>query len=323
MDTARHRPGKRSGGTFAAVCVLALAAVLSSLAPGARAAPVPVSAREPPGFVVAVHRIRPEHFAEDACTIIEKEAAPRGMPAAFIARLIWVESRFAPAAVSPKGAQGIAQFMPGTARLRRLADPFEPISALTASIGYLAELRRRFGNLGLAAAAYNAGEARAESYVANGGSMPLETEDYVRRITGRSIAEWVGAADEAPKPLDAALPFVAACRRMVETRRAATLPAAPPPEPSASVPSAPRQPWGVQVYESFSVAQAVSVFRNHQKRLPDIFGDGPPMIVPVRNYSMGYRLRHAAFLGAPTRAEADRKCAAMRGRGVACIVLKP
>ena len=110
--------------------------------------------------------------------------------------------------------------MPGTAALRQLADPFEPVTALIASIRYLAELRSRFGNLGLAAAAYNAGEQRVENLLAGrGGSMPLETEDYVLKITGRPIADWKGAADETPKPLDKALPFAAACAKMVETRR--------------------------------------------------------------------------------------------------------
>ena len=68
-------------------------------------------------------------------------------------RLIWRESRFNPSAVSPKGAQGIAQFMPGTAGERGLLDPLNPVQALPKSAEFLAELRSQFGNLGLAAAA--------------------------------------------------------------------------------------------------------------------------------------------------------------------------
>src|SRR5690606_41926809 len=62
-------------------------------------------------------------------------------------------------AVSYKGAQGIAQFMPGTAEERGLADPFEPKSAIGHSASLLTDLRREFGNFGLAAAAYNAGRS--------------------------------------------------------------------------------------------------------------------------------------------------------------------
>ena len=62
--------------------------------------------------------------------------------------------------VSPKGAAGVAQFMRATASWHGLADPFEPVEALRHSAAYLRELLDRFGNLGLAAAAYNAGPGR-------------------------------------------------------------------------------------------------------------------------------------------------------------------
>ena len=107
---------------------------------------------------------------------------------------------------------------------------------------------------------------------------------------------------------------------MVEGRKAPTVQVAL--GPASKAPSGPRQPWGVQVYESFSRAQAVNIFRGLQKRHPAIFGAAPPMIVPVVNYSMGRRLRHAVFVGAPTRTAADRKCAEMRRSGLACLVLK-
>ena len=69
--------------------------------------------------------------------------------------------------MSPKGAEGIAQFMPRTADWHGLADPFDPIEALRHSAGYLRELRDRFGNLGLAAAAYNAGPGRVSAWLAS------------------------------------------------------------------------------------------------------------------------------------------------------------
>ena len=98
--------------------------------------------------------------ADDICRTLEQTAAENYLPVEFFARVIWQESRFNARAVSPKGASGIAQFMPQTASWHGLADPFDPIEALRHSAGYLRELRDRFGNLGLAAAAYDAGPGR-------------------------------------------------------------------------------------------------------------------------------------------------------------------
>lgn len=131
-----------------------------------------------------------ERFASLFCSEIERTSEENSLPPSFMARLIWKESRFDPSAVSPVGAQGIAQFMPGTARDRRLGDPFDPQQALTASADYLGELRVSFGNLGLAAAAYNAGEQRVRNWLAGLGSLPAETEDYVLVVTGRTPDEW-------------------------------------------------------------------------------------------------------------------------------------
>src|SRR5215210_4108191 len=99
-----------------------------------------------------------EKFVADICSATETQANRAGLDANFLVRLLWKESMFDPNAVSPKGAQGIAQFMPGTAELRGLADPFNATAAVAASASYLAELKKTFGNVGLAAAAYNAGE---------------------------------------------------------------------------------------------------------------------------------------------------------------------
>jgi soluble lytic murein transglycosylase-like protein len=93
----------------------------------------------------------------------------------FFARVIWQESRFNAFAVSNKGAQGIAQFMPQTAGARGLADPFDPIQALHHSAGYLHELLTQFGNLGLAAAGYNAGPGRVSAWLAGKKGLPDET----------------------------------------------------------------------------------------------------------------------------------------------------
>src|SRR5437667_6645899 len=113
--------------------------------------------------------------------MIEAAARSSDLPLEFFARVIWQESRFHPDAVGPMTrsgdrAQGIAQFMPRTAAERRLLDPFNPVEALPKSAEFLKELAGEFGNLGLAAAAYNAGPRRVRDWLAGQGSLPRETQ---------------------------------------------------------------------------------------------------------------------------------------------------
>jgi len=114
---------------------------------------------------------------EAVCLMIEAAARANDVPLEFFARVIWQESRFQSDAVGPltrhgQRALGIAQFMPGTASERRLLDPFDPVQALPKSAEFLSELRNQFGNLGLAAAAYNAGPRRVQEWLAGSGPMP-------------------------------------------------------------------------------------------------------------------------------------------------------
>jgi hypothetical protein len=127
---------------------------------------------------------------EQICSTLETAASNHELPVAFFARLIWQESRFRIDARSPVGARGIAQFMPGTAEWRGLADPLDPIESLRKSADYLRELRNQFGNLGFAAAAYNGGSGRVQKWLKGRGGMPRETRDYVRIVTGSPIEEW-------------------------------------------------------------------------------------------------------------------------------------
>jgi soluble lytic murein transglycosylase-like protein len=126
------------------------------------------------------------------CQALALEAAANDLPVEFFTRLIWQESRFKPEAISPAGAQGVAQFMPGTARMRGLEDPFDPLPAIAKSAQLLRDLHREFGNLGLAAAAYNAGPGRVHDWLGGRRPLPGETRAYVRIVTGRSAEEWAG-----------------------------------------------------------------------------------------------------------------------------------
>src|ERR1700761_5539892 len=149
------------------------------------------------------------------CGIVETSAKAEGLPADFFTKLIWRESSFRPNAVSPAGAQGVAQFRPGPANERGLIDPFDPAAAIPASARFLNELKLRFGNLGLAAAAYNAGPTAAARWIAKKGSLPFETEDYVLAVTGHNADEWRSdkpPAEPAPDKSPSCLSLVAVLR---------------------------------------------------------------------------------------------------------------
>src|SRR6202035_2773403 len=119
------------------------------------------------------------------------------------------ESRFDARAVSPKGAEGIAQFMPSTASWHGLADPFEPVEALRHSAAYLREL---LDNLGLAAAAYNAGPGRVSAWLTNHCALPAETRNYVALVTGWTADEW--ASSSPPEKADTTIPQGVPCTRL-------------------------------------------------------------------------------------------------------------
>jgi hypothetical protein len=126
------------------------------------------------------------------CTTVRTAAEENELPVNFFARLIWQESRFKTDEKSRAGALGIAQFMPQTAALRGLANPWDPIASLQKSADFLRDLREQFGNLGLAAAAYNGGPGRVTAWLKGRGGLPKETRDYVQIITGVPVEQWRG-----------------------------------------------------------------------------------------------------------------------------------
>src|SRR6202047_4651172 len=126
---------------------------------------------------------------ERLCKTIESAAREYDLPVEFFTRLIWQESRFDTHAVSRAGAQGIAQFMPATAVRVGLRNPFDPFEAIMKSAEHLHDLRKQFGSLGLAAAAYNAGPKRVQDWLAHARGLPQETEAYGRIFTGGSGGE--------------------------------------------------------------------------------------------------------------------------------------
>jgi hypothetical protein len=151
----------------------------------------------------------PEASMEEVCSKLAAAAQEAEIPVPFLARLIWQESRFRSREISPVGAQGMAQFMPATAAEEGLDDPFDPLKAIPAAAGFLRKLHRQFGNLGLAAAAYNAGGGRIRQWLARRGPLPQETRDYVRKVTGNTAEDW--AAPSRTVAMTLQLPKEAPC----------------------------------------------------------------------------------------------------------------
>jgi Transglycosylase SLT domain/SPOR domain len=254
---------------------------------------------------------------EALCLIIESAAQSNDLPLDFFVRVIWQESRFQPNAVGPvtrngQRAQGIAQFMPGTASERRLLDPFDPVQALPKSAGFLNELRHQFGNLGLAAAAYNAGPRRVQDWLAGSGVMPQETRNYVLAITGISVDDWA-RADENGRPPEG--PPKANCRGLL-----ASLKSSPDTFASAlehRVTRAVARLWGVQVAAGFNRDNALAMYARAMKSLSTALGEGhEPLLVHSPGTSTFYHVQ----IGTDTRREAEDLCNRLRRAGGACLV---
>ncbi len=257
--------------------------------------------------------VREASFNRDICRALARFAGENDLPPDFFARLIWTESRFRPDAVSPKGAEGIAQFIPSTARLRGLSNSFDALEALQKSAEYLDDLRDRFGNIGLAAAAYNAGEGGLRTFLKNG-SLPQETRNYVLDITAHAAEDW---RDSPPATIDLRLDgqksFEDACIALADTRH---LKAKEFEEEGAWA------PWGAQLAGHFQRTVAVKMFLSTVRSLPAPLNKEKPLIQKERNRAFGTRLRYTARIGRPTRQEAEAVCREVRKSGGACIVFR-
>ena len=249
-----------------------------------------------------------ESVLSSICRLIETSARQQRLPVDYLTRLIWKESAFRIDAVSPKGAQGVVQFMPQTASERGLANPFDPEQAIPKAAALLSDLRARFGNLGLAAAAYNAGPARVTSWLAGQGGMPAETRDYVLTITGAVVEDWKSTKDAAP-----ATGGEESCEKItVALKRGSGLLAR----------IAPLAPWGVQLSGNFSKAIALASFHRASARLTSVLRGVEPMIIGTRLRSRGARPFYRVRAPAQTRAEAIALCDRIRAAGGTCVVLR-
>jgi soluble lytic murein transglycosylase-like protein len=153
---------------------------------------------------------KPEHSERQRQfdDLIDQYARAHGVSPDLIRAVIQAESNFNPRAVSVKGAMGLMQLMPATARELGVTDPFHPAENIRGGVTYLARLLAKYDqNIELALAAYNAGAANVERY---GNAVPpfRETRDYVKKITARpgvaapaepTIYKWTELVNGTPK----------------------------------------------------------------------------------------------------------------------------
>ncbi|MBE7198701.1 MAG: lytic transglycosylase domain-containing protein [Parafilimonas terrae] len=274
-----------------------------------------------------------ETVEQALCRLIDDSAKSRNLPVSFLTRLIWRESSFRVGVVSPAGAQGVAQFMPGTARERGLLDPFDPEQAIPHAAHLLADLKRQFGNLGLAAAAYNGGAQRVTNWLAGTGGLPAETRAYVTAITGRTAEEWRGGSGQSVE-----FPEGGAPAAKTEAQTAAK---AEPEKPqtclqvtaSLKVPNrgdrfalgsseGPAAPWGIQLAGNFSKSLALQSFSRARTSYAGVIGEVRPMIIGTRLRNRGTRAFYRIRIPAESRQAADTLCGKIRRVGGACIVLR-
>jgi hypothetical protein len=265
---------------------------------------------------------RESETREAICLMVESAARAAGLPLEFFARVIWQESRFQTDAVGPvtrsgQRAQGIAQFMPGTASERRLLDPFDPVQALPKSAEFLGELRDQFGNLGLAAAAYNAGPRRVQEWLAGTGYMPQETRNYVLAVTGSMVEEWAnaGRGGKMPEPVP-----TSSCRELMALLKRAPNPFVTGLEQHITLAAA--KLWGVQLAAGFNRDKALAMYARAMKRLSAVIGDQDPSLLSSVMRSRGTRTFYQVRIGADTRQAADDLCNRIRRAGGACFVLR-
>jgi hypothetical protein len=202
--------------------------------------------------------------------------------------------------------------MPATAGWHGLADPFDPTESLRHSAAYLRELLERFGNLGLAAAAYNAGPGRVSAWLTSHRALPAETRNYVALVTGWTADEW--ASSTPPEKADTTIPQGVPCTRL------ANLILAPKQERQRIAAYIPR--WGIQLAAHLSESTAWAIYRDRLKRFGSLIGDREPIVLHKEIPGMGRAKRYIITIADDDRAPLDKLCQKLIATDATCDVLR-
>ena len=149
-------------------------------------------------------------------------------------------------------------------------------------------------------------------WIASGGRLPYETENYVLSIAFHP-AEWFqeNGREIEDRPLEDGKEFDDSCRRLpiLKSRAFASLDT-----------GAPMKPWGVQVAGNPNQSMAMASFRRVQSSFPKILGDTKPLV--LRERAPGIGRIYAIRIGADSRGEANQLCVRLKSAGGSCIVMK-
>jgi hypothetical protein len=202
--------------------------------------------------------------------------------------------------------------MPATAAERNLLDPFNPIEALPKAAEFLKELRSEFGNLGLAAAAYNAGPGRVRGWMAGTRSMPAQTRAYVEAVTGHSIDEWAAARDKETKAeSEVSCETLMATLKQPPTTFLAAL--------QQHVVTGAIQPWGAILGAHRSRPEILDRYAALQRRFADVLAGRDPILL---ERGLGSLPRYQVRVGAESKAAANDICKKIHLAGGDCVVLR-
>jgi SPOR domain/Transglycosylase SLT domain len=188
--------------------------------------------------------------------------------------------------------------------------------AKTARSSYLRDLSKRFGNLGLAAAAYNAGPQRVQDWLSARLGLPNETRRYVQIVTRHSAEEWTGGTTRASLSLPEPVPCTDVVKS-VNYRTTAKSEGAL--ETASRINTVQAKPgWGVQLVGSSSQSSALASFQQLQKAYKNFLEARQPLVIQSRVGTSGfwYRVRVAT----DSRIEAERLCSGLRAAGGGCLV---
>ena len=205
--------------------------------------------------------------------------------------------------------------MPGTAAARGLVDPRDPIAALPKAAELLRDLRAEFGNLGLAAAAYDAGPRRVHDWLAGFPGPAGKVPDYVAAITGRSVEAWKGVNDIAPPPPpNGCVSYGRYSNAIRPGRFVAAL--------EEHVAAGASRPWGAELAAGFSRERVLAAYAALETRERAALVGADAIIVHGRFRSRGTRDFYQVRIGADTRRGAEDVCRRLERAGAACLVLR-
>jgi len=170
----------------------------------------------------------------------------------------------------------------------------------------------RFGNLGLAAAAYNAGPGRVSAWLTNHRALPAETRNYVALVTGWTADEW--ASSSPPEKADTTIPQGVPCTRL------ANLILAPKQERQRIAAYVPR--WGIQLAAHLSESTAWAIYRDRLKRFGPLIGDHEPIVLHKEIPGMGRAKRYIITIADDNRGPLDKICRKLIAADATCDVLR-